>query len=61
MFKTFDQTGGGVAAKREPKASDPKLDPFGDADELSEQSDDDFMLGGGMHLMSKPKAPDYVG
>lgn len=28
MFKTFDQTEGGLNAKREPSAIDPKLNPF---------------------------------
>ena len=56
MFKTFDQN---PCGKKEQKIEQ-KLDPFGDDDNQSEQSDD-FMLGGGMHLLNKPKAPDYVG
>ena len=60
MFKTFDQGG---PLKREPQKEASKLDPFEDCeeDDVSDQSDDDFMLGGGMHLLNKPKAPDYVG
>lgn len=52
MFKTFDQV----------KPADLKpadLDSFGANDE-EDLSDDDFMLGGGMHLLAKPQ-PDYVG
>lgn len=58
MFKTFDQNGVG---KKEHKV-EANLDPF-DNDEDDDQSEqsDDFMLGGGMHLLNKPKAPDYVG
>lgn len=38
------------------------MDPFeGGAESVSSEESDDFMLGGGMHLMQNNKPKDYVG